>query len=112
MLEASYELLRCSKPFSAMRLPPADDIAFKVLTTKEREGHFKGWCGGGEHPEIGVSTALVKCLDRLNQTMGHELIHLWQERRKTAPRYPGHNAEFKRMARRVCDLHGWDIKTF
>jgi len=42
---------------------------------------------------------------------GWRLPHARQEITKTARR-GGHNKEFHRLARRVCKVHGWDVRLF
>jgi len=44
-------------------------------------------------------------------TLAHEMIHLVQAIHKSDNKNQ-HNAEFKRLAKRVCHLHGFDYKAF
>src|ERR1700754_3947176 len=42
MLEGANEYLRVSPPFRAWNLPHADHVSFRVMTTRDRFGHFRG----------------------------------------------------------------------
>ena len=44
--------------------------------------------------------------------MAHEMIHIRQAIRGTTTANTQHNAEFHRIADRVCRIHGFDRKAF
>lgn len=111
MLESQYELLKLTPPFRGWKLPPADDIIFKIINWKDREAHFVVRKGGGE-PEIAISTHYVKTLNQLAQCLAHEMIHLHMDRKKMHPGPTAHNWRFKRFAKTVCRTHGWDLEGF
>jgi hypothetical protein len=52
----------------------------------------------------------VRSTDLLIATMAHEMIHLYQDENGTARGH--HNAQFRRLAKRVCSIHGFDLKNF
>ena len=108
MLEAAYEYLRTTPPFSGWRLPHADAVEFHVIRTPA----VCGWHIAGETPTIAISTGRIGWTQALMETMAHEMIHLFQARRRSETPRTEHNAEFVRLAARVCDYHGFDPKLF
>jgi len=114
MLEGAYEYLRVSPPFCHWDLPHADHVSFRVLGAKDRFGHFRGRHrrarGDDEFSEIAISAPLVNSTDMLISTMAHEMIHLYQDETGTARGH--HNPKFRKLARRVCRIHGFDLESF
>lgn len=114
MLEAAYEYLRASQPFRGWNLPHADQVMFRVLGARDRFGHFRGRHrkarGENGFSEIAISARLVKSSELLIATMAHEMIHLYQDENGAARGH--HNAAFRKLARRVCAVHGFDHAEF
>lgn len=107
-MEASYELLRTTLPFRRWNLPHPDKLDFRVLVTRERYGHFRAYTNSDLVGEIAVSTK-VKTLHMLNEVMGHEMVHIRQE----ALVYRDfHGKHFQRLAKLVCQRHGWNLASF
>jgi len=115
LLESAYTYLRTSKPFASWSLPDPDSLVFRVLGARDRFGHFRGRFrrSGDEedYSEIAISAALVKSTDMLMATMAHEMIHLYQDETGTCSRGQ-HNTEFRRLAKRVCHIHGFNEEDF
>ena len=107
-LAAVYDMLRAFPPFTRWKLPPAEMVRFHVSGVKER--YAKWWIEGDTH-HIEVSQANHTSLLPLVMTMAHELIHVYQRIKKTETRAE-HNPEFKRLAKRICAVHGWDYISF
>jgi hypothetical protein len=111
-LENAYEYLRGTLPFRRMNLPHADNLVFRVMGARDRFGHFRGRIKSmPDLNEIGVSVRVVKSTDLLMATMAHEMIHLFQHENGSSTRN-SHNAEFERIAARVCRIHGFDREDF
>jgi hypothetical protein len=111
-LENAYEYLRATLPFRRWSLPHADELVFRVMGARDRYGHFKGrFKDNVDLNEIGVSQRKVHSTDMLMATMAHEMIHLHQHERGSCTRGV-HNANFKRLAARVCRVHGFDLESF
>ena len=114
MLEGAYEYLRVSPPFSRWNLPHADQVSFRVMGTRDRFGHFRGRhkraSGNDAFSEIAISAGMVRSSDLLIATMAHEMIHLYQDETGTARGH--HNPAFLKLAKRVCDIHGFDFESF
>lgn len=108
-LPAAYEYLRACEPFSAWKLPHADDLEFRVTRHKDRFGHFDDKDGKKKFPDISISEVHVKTTATLMETMSHELIHL-KDYLDGKP--ISHGVAFKRRAARVCKAHGFDPKVF
>jgi predicted SprT family Zn-dependent metalloprotease len=106
ILAATYGFLRVTPPFNRWKLPPAGDVKFRVMRTKQFMGqHFL-------EPEghvIDVSAQKVGYTRALILTIAHEMVHMAQHERGL-PRT--HNADFERMTAQVCKFHGFDPKEF
>jgi hypothetical protein len=112
MLENAYEYLCATLPFRRMNRPHADNLFFRVMGARDRFGHFKGRIkDDSDINEIGVSQRIVHSTHMLMATMAHEMIHLYQHEKGGCTRGV-HNAQFKRIAARVCRIHGFDLETF
>lgn len=107
-LAAAYDYLRTTLPFRAWKLPLADEVEFCVTRHRDREADHNTYRRTDEHI-IRVSSYVVKTTDGLMQAMAHEMIHAKQVVAGTSTR---HNADFKRLANRVCALHGWKYDSF
>lgn len=110
-LEAAYALLLTAPPFRAWRLPPPDQVEFKVSATRERMAGCAKYRYKDQW-EIDVSSRFVSTLANLIECMAHEMIHLRQMVRKTETKGVEHNAEFRKLAKQVCARHGFDPKRF
>lgn len=109
---ATYDCLRLQPPFNRLKLPEVTGITFKITHHKDRQGHYTHTVGGDDH-EIAVSAYWVGHFNTLLQVVAHEMLHLWQRTRRTTPKGDvQHNAEFRRLAKRVCKAFGWDVKPF
>jgi hypothetical protein len=111
-LENAYEYMRVTLPFRRMNLPHADELVFRVMGARDRYGHFKGRIkDNSDLKEIALSQTKVHSTDVLMQTMAHEMIHLHQHEKGSCTRGV-HNAQFQRIAARVCRIHGFDLENF
>lgn len=114
LLEGAYEYLRCAPPFRAWNLPEPDQITFRVMGARDRYGHFRGRHtrarGADSFSEIAISAGKVRSTDMLMATMAHEMIHLYQDETGSARGH--HNPQFRKLAARVCALHGFDFESF
>lgn len=111
MLENMYEYLRASRPFRGLKLPHADDVGFFITRHKDRYGHMSGYRRSKE-AEIAISELLIGSSVKLAEKMAHEMIHLYQHIYQTETPNTQHNAEYKRLARAVCNEHWFDYKDF
>lgn len=119
MLETAYEYLRSTPPFKNWKLPHADEVEFAVMRHRAREADHDRYTRGDGHTIrrgdhiIRVSAHTVKTTNALIEAMAHEMVHAYQEGVvKTGSYVVVHNAEFKRLAARVCKIHGWDTQAF
>ena len=109
LLEQTYILCAETPPIKGWGIPDPDEIIFKVLTTKERLGHFRAGINGGLH-EIAISSSNVGTLDLLTRTMLHEICHL-EDFRRTGDGV-SHGRMFSSLAKEVCRHHSLDTKGF
>ena len=107
-LEAAYEFLTRFEPFRSWNLPPAEEVIFTVYGSKVKCGDYA--TDNGKH-HIRISDFYIARLASLLVVMAHEMTHLYQYQRKTNSKHY-HNAEFKELAKEICDIHGWDEKLF
>lgn len=112
MVAAVYDCLQRFPPFSRWKLPPAKEVEFQVNKQRNTMGEYTRYVRTSEHIVI-VSSETVGHFATLASVVSHEMIHLKQAIDKTEPkRIGGHNAEFRRLAKPVCKIHGWDYKAF
>ena len=112
VLGAAYDYLRHTRPFKAMRIPESDDVAFVVSRRVDRLGHYTRECGKPDSHEIHISESSVGSTSRLMEVMAHEMLHLYQDMVGTSTKNTAHNAEFRRIAKRICSEHVFDPKAF
>lgn len=108
-LAAVYELLLAFPPFDRWRLPPAAEVKFRILRTKRWDADW--WIEGGRH-HVRISENRAGHLNTITCAMAHEMIHVRQRVSRTETNGVEHNAEFKRIADRICRRYGWDFKQF
>lgn len=105
---AVYDMLRHFKPFKAWKLPPGEEVEFRVHKIKHlaevsnyvRTDEFVMWVSSHKHPTL---------LD-LVQTIAHEMVHIRQH--YTGQKRLGHGKAFKSMGTRVCKELGFDERLF
>ncbi len=107
ILEAAYDFLRATPPFRRWRLPPGEEVTFKVGLRDDERGYYQ-WAGSHA---IGISAGCIGRTESLVETMAHEMIHLYQYHRGTDTS-ANHNAEFRRLVELVCRRHGFDPLLF
>lgn len=111
VLAGAYTFLKATEPFDSWGLPPASKIKFSVKHYRDRYSHMIGYRNSIE-AEIAISSKWVGSTAVLIPSMAHELIHLHQHLAKTETAKTQHNAEFDATADAVCEIHGFDRKTF
>lgn len=104
---AMYDCLRALPPFDKWKLPESDEIEFRTPARADVFGEFLD----GEPRIITISSARHSHTFTVMLTLAHEMIHLKQALEKTDNKNQ-HNADFKKLAKRVCSLNGWDYKAF
>ncbi len=112
LIAGAYEFLKLTPPFKSWRLPPAAEVAFVVSRHRNHVAYHRGLRRKVRSHEIGVSEVCVGHTDTLLRAMAHEMIHQYQQRTRSETPHTEHNAEFLRLAQRVCRYHGWDYKEF
>ena len=109
-LAAAYEYLRATPPFRRWKLPHADEIEIHVTLHRDREADHE--VKRRRNHIIRVSANKVRTTDTLMQAMAHEMLHAYQDGIVRTDTKVDHNREFKRLASRVCDVHGWNAEEF
>jgi hypothetical protein len=108
-LAAAYDFLRTTDPFKAWKLPHSDDVAFHVIRNQNIFADF-GIDNDGQ-PLIRVSTAKNGHTATVLMSVAHEALHLHQYL-AGLDKGSEHNSDFKRKAKRICAVHGWDTALF
>jgi Zn-dependent peptidase ImmA (M78 family) len=111
VLAKAYDFLRETKPFKAWKLPHSDIVGFKVDRRPGEYGHYGRYRRTAIH-WIAINSKTVGQTQTLLFTMAHEMIHLRQGIHKTETSNCAHNAEFLKLSKRICAVHGWDLKAF
>jgi hypothetical protein len=106
MLAAAYDFLRATEPFRGWKLPEAEEVGFHILKTRSHSADYS--FENGVHL-IRISAARNGHAASLIATMAHEMVHLRQQMLGDRGH---HTTRFRKMAARVCRVHGFDPKTF
>ena len=108
ILRAAYDYLSTTSPFTRWNLPDSDDVKFIVM----RDRNLCGWheIDRKKHT-IAISSHFVGRSLSLIETMAHEMIHVHQVNSGMSTGGE-HNRAFKKLAARVCKIHGFDVKVF
>lgn len=105
---AAYDYLVTTPPFKNWKLPASEEVEFRVTLHRDRYGDHNEIPCKADHC-IRVSAKNVATTDGLLSTMAHEMVHM---RLVSIKARDGHGANFLRVAKQVCRVHGWDLKTF
>lgn len=108
LLRATYDLLNLTTPFDKWNLPDGEDIEFRVIKDKTCFGYYN--VENSKHV-IAISNAKNGHLNTIQMSMAHEMVHMIQHRNCTLTSNH-HDRAFRRLAKEVCDIHGWDLKMF
>lgn len=106
LMEATYERLMLTPPFSGWGLPDADDVVFRVLKTNRQQADYSF---EKKRHIIRVSCSRHKTLHSLDMTVAHEMVHM---RDQLLGVRSHHGETFNKMADEVCRLHGFDRGQF
>lgn len=102
LLRAAFEFVRATDPKFWRKLPPADEVDFRVIKTKT---HF-GDCDG---EALRVSSAKHAHSVTVIATVAHEMAHMLDF---IEGGDGSHGARFHKFARRICKVNGIDHKAF
>lgn len=109
VLAAAYDYLAATAPFRRWNLPDSDEVTFIVVRNPALCGSYQ--CGTGGRHIIKISASNTGHSASLLATMAHEMIHLHEEV-TGMKRASEHSAAFRKLAARVCRVHGFDPKAF
>src|SRR5262245_58018927 len=113
-LAAAYDFLCLTPPFDRWKLPHSQsgEIGFRVGRDPALRGWFTSYRKAGRMiPTIVISAGVIGHTDNLITTMAHEMIHYYEWINGTGQNSE-HSANFKRLAKRVCQIHGFDPLMF
>lgn len=106
-IRALYSAYRLLPPFNTWHLPPAYDLKFKIV-------HDDDYAGGiDEEPQLTmyISVNRQSFLQPVTVTIMHEMVHLHLLKMKD-PKWAEHGREFKKCAKQISSLYGFDPVEF
>jgi galactose-1-phosphate uridylyltransferase len=106
-LACLYDAFRQLPPFDKWNMPESKWVSFETPARRDVMGEFIE----GDVHKIKISTVTQEHTFIVVQTLVHEMIHMAQAIAKTQSPAQ-HNADFRKRARQVCRMHGWDYKFF
>lgn len=112
MMYGAYEYLLMCPPFTRLHMPDAEEVSFFVIHAPRIHGD----CGKYKYRKeifIRLSTSMIGRTHNLIETMGHEMIHGFQEYNpETKIGKAEHDPCWHMLADELCDFHGFDRKLF
>lgn len=112
MVERTYELLRTTLPFRRWGLAHPDQLEFRVSLHVDRFGHYDNKENKpGRYHDITISARHVTTLDVLVRVVAHEMVHQRLQQLKLRGWWQ-HGPRFQRLAKIVCQRHGFDREAF
>jgi len=114
ILRSAYAYLSETPPFNEWNLPDADDVTFKIIGTRNPYGMCHTFGGNWDRPryEIWVSGVSHTQTYTLLATMAHEMVHVHQRHNRINRTKRAHGADFRALAKEVCNAHGFDPGQF
>ena len=109
ILAAAYEYIRSVAPASDWKLPPAEQVEFRVSRDKNALGTHTTYKWTKEHI-ITISSSKISHSDTLLQVLAHEMVHAAMAEAGNEP--VSHNRAFWERAVPLCANMGWDPKAF
>lgn len=109
VLRTCYDFLATTEPFVKWNLPDGEDVVFRT----GRDQSCQGWheMREGKHI-IYISAARIGRTHALVEVMAHEMIHLYEREANFDRPNVEHSAAFRKLAARVCKVHGFDPQLF
>ena len=105
---ARYEFMRSMPPFCYYKMPSGDEIEFRIV----KDHRLHGWHKAVDGKHIfAISQNSIGHTSSLIFYVSHEMIHLLQAEQGTNTNSV-HNAEFRKIAKAVCRLNGFDYRVF
>lgn len=111
-LRAAYDYLVTTPPFCRWRLPPSDEIQFRVAKDRGLAGWHVCWGRGRKRKQrIAISSHCVGYTQSIMGAVAHEVLHMYLDLSGQG-KGGEHNAAFHLYAKRICKYHGFDPKGF
>lgn len=101
-IRAVYAMLRELPPFANWKLPPARKVTFVVM---DLETHLGQQQKIGPRHTIYVSRARLSHLNKVVETVAHEMVHVYLDDRGVKV---SHGTEFKKHKHQVAAAMGFD----
>ena len=112
IIKAAYVFLKATPPFRYWRMPPVDEIAFRVVKSRSIQAWFQASGRGSKRKRtLAVSTNCVGYTNTLIGAVAHEMVHVYMDV-QGLDTTGEHNEKFYKLAKRACRVLGADPKTF
>ena len=108
ILQAAYAYLSETAPFNKWNLPDAEDVIFRVGYHRTTYGCCIRY---RKKLKVTISSRLHKTTAKVMETMAHEMIHVYQMHHRMKIK-SNHDASWQRLAKVVCEHHGFDPGPF
>ena len=109
ILAAGYEYIKTVPPAGEWKLPPAEQVEFRVTKDKNKLGQHTTYRWTKEHI-IYISAACVSHGDTLLRVLAHEMVHAAMA--EAGNDAVSHNRAYWERAVPLCLSMGWDPKAF
>ena len=108
-LAAAWDFLRTVEPVKDWKLPPAEQVEFRVTKDRNNLGAHTTYKWTKEHI-IYISASCVSHCDTLLRVLAHEMVHAAMAEAGNNP--TAHNRAYLERAIALCFNMGWDPKAF
>jgi len=114
LVRSAYIMLRGGPVFHRLRVAETltPFIQFDIMKGDTLRGFYEYRKNHRVPHRIGLHQPYCTTLEHTLETLAHEMIHMHQQIAGTASPRVIHNAEFKRIAKRVCDAYGFPFSRF
>lgn len=108
-LSAAWDFLRTIEPIKSWKLPPAEEVEFRITRNKHTLGEHTTYKWTKEHI-VWISSVCVSHCDTLLMVLAHEMVHAAMA--ETGKNSTVHNRSFYERSEPLCLAMGWDPKAF
>ena len=106
-LKGLYIAFLEAPPFCDIHMPPVDEVYFYVVDDKTIQGAAHK---SPKHYQLHISRKTLSHHENVIEVFLHEMVHLHFLYRGYTDHK--HDAKFRRLANKVCDVFHFDKKTF
>lgn len=109
IIAAAYEFIKTVPPANEWKLPPAEEVEFRVSKDRNTLGQHTTYKWTKEHIIV-ISSACISHGDTLLRILAHEMVHAACA--EAGLNQVNHSRPFWERAIPLCVNMGWDPKAF